>query len=230
MWTPFPVMPQYMALSSLKPSDKSTVTCECWSWWCSLRKRQRSQPVESAKKSTTSCSSCCQAFTRTPRSSSNTEGASVASGGILRRLSVIGNGPSSSSNASVGGTCNALGATRTQQILQENRLPCGLFPSQVSELLDRDITPNDYEMLLQLDDSLSRPTADRASLADSLRPALAQELLGEKCSICLQGFDERNENVSALPCGHAFHEECITKWLVESCKFCPLCGQLGVKS
>lgn len=223
MWTAFTAMPPSISLSSLKPSDKSIITCECWSW-CSLRKRQ---PVESAKKPT-SCCSCCQAFTR-PRSPPSSEGTSVASS-ILRRLSVIGNIPhSTSSNATnvEGGTCNAL-PTRTQQLVQENRLPCGLFASQVSELLDRDITPNDYEMLLLLDEALSRPTADRASLEESLRPASAQEFLGEKCSICLHEFDERNEEISALPCGHAFHQECITRWLLESCKFCPLCGQLGV--
>ncbi|CAJ1331425.1 unnamed protein product [Effrenium voratum] len=105
---------------------------------------------------------------------------------------------------------------------QEHRLPCGLLPSQVSELLDRDITPDDYEMLLQLDEALARPTADKHSLDKSLTP-VAKEVLGETCSVCLHAF-ERSDSVSALRCSHMFHEDCISKWLLERCAACPLCN------
>ncbi|CAL1152323.1 unnamed protein product [Cladocopium goreaui] len=106
---------------------------------------------------------------------------------------------------------------------QEHRLPCGLMPSQVSELLDRDITPDDYEMLLQLDDALSRPTADKQSLEKSLQSVRAKEVLDQMCSVCLHPF-ERNDAVSALPCSHIFHEDCISRWLLERCTSCPLCN------
>eukprot|EP00439_Symbiodinium_sp_Y106_P055850 s548_g7.t2 len=80
---------------------------------------------------------------------------------------------------------------------QEQRLPCGLMPSQVSELLDRDITPEDYEMLLQLDEALERPLPAKES--EKLQPvATTEEHLGETCAICLHAF-ERTDSLSALP-------------------------------
>jgi Ring finger domain len=42
------------------------------------------------------------------------------------------------------------------------------------------------------------------------------------CSICL-GEHEENETLVQLPCGHDFHEECITSWTSNHTK-CPLCN------
>jgi len=97
------------------------------------------------------------------------------------------------------------------------------MPSQVSELLDRDITPEDYEMLLQLDEALERPLPAKES--EKLQPvATTEEHLGETCAICLHAF-ERTDSLSALPCSHAFHEDCISKWMMQRCASCPLCGK-----
>lgn len=104
----------------------------------------------------------------------------------------------------------------------ETRLPCGLLPSQVSELLGRDLSPNDYELLLQLDESVARPTAKKASV-DSLDRRGDEDFLGETCVICLHAF-EMNDDVTALPCAHFFHRECVSKWLLERCRSCPICG------
>lgn len=41
----------------------------------------------------------------------------------------------------------------------------------------------------------------------------------KECSICL----EPNEESVRLPCGHFFHEDCISVWLLERCSECPLC-------
>lgn len=97
------------------------------------------------------------------------------------------------------------------------------MPSQVCELLDRDITPDDYEMLLQLDESVARSTASRAGV-ERLVPANEKDFLGESCSICLIAY-EPDDLVKALPCAHFFHQECIAKWLLERCRFCPLCSE-----
>jgi Ring finger domain len=42
------------------------------------------------------------------------------------------------------------------------------------------------------------------------------------CSICLGEYEE-NETLVQLPCGHDFHEECITSWTSNHTK-CPLCN------
>lgn len=45
----------------------------------------------------------------------------------------------------------------------------------------------------------------------------------EICSICLNN-STKNECVVKLPCGHEFHQNCITTWLEESSSNgCPLC-------
>lgn len=104
----------------------------------------------------------------------------------------------------------------------EKQLPCGLRPSEVADLLYREITPNDYETLLRLDDTVARPTVSADGL-DSLPMAPPADFLGEECAVCLASFEAADE-VSSLPCGHHFHRACIGKWLGECSRACPLCG------
>lgn len=42
-----------------------------------------------------------------------------------------------------------------------------------------------------------------------------------QCSICLDDF-EPDAPITTLPCGHEFHEKCVSDWLLE-CGLCPLC-------
>jgi hypothetical protein len=41
-----------------------------------------------------------------------------------------------------------------------------------------------------------------------------------ECSICLE---KCRINIEVLTCGHAFHIECIAKWLEQGCITCPMC-------
>lgn len=111
-----------------------------------------------------------------------------------------------------------LGGTSSGEV----RLPCGLFPSQVSDLLFRDITPNDYDLLLLLDEKISRPKANLRSV-EQLPAATAREFNGGVCSICLTNFDS-GDSVARTSCKHFFHRACIAKWLLEHSPACPLCG------
>ena len=45
----------------------------------------------------------------------------------------------------------------------------------------------------------------------------------EACSICLQDMDAKSR-ISRSPCGHYFHKECISKWIIERRITCPLCN------
>lgn len=110
----------------------------------------------------------------------------------------------------------------------EPRLPCGLSPSEVFDLLFREITPDDYETLLRLDETVSRPIASAASI-ESLPTACARDLLGEECAVCLAAF-ESQDLVATLPCRHHFHRSCIAKWLSECRRSCPLCGNDALPS
>jgi len=108
---------------------------------------------------------------------------------------------------------------------RDSRLACGLSSTEVFDLLFRDITPDDYETLLRLDESVdrSRSTAS-ASCISSLKKVPGKDLVGEMCSVCLVAFDD-NAVAAELPCGHHFHFDCVSKWLAECRSACPLCGE-----
>jgi len=100
-------------------------------------------------------------------------------------------------------------------------MPCGLTASEVYSLLSREIIPEDYELLLRLDESLPKRTVSVERFR-SLLPVACHEFNGGKCSVCLAGF-EHQDVVVALPCEHQFHRSCITTWLSEYRRTCPLC-------
>lgn len=166
-------------------------------------------------------------------------------GGVLLQCHFFGGGPatsrsSASSRPSGEGEADATGVappahscrrgagkTRSKRVAGQSsltadqRLPCGLFHSQVNELLDRDITPDDYELLLLLDDSVAKPVASKEDI-ESLPTRCAGEFLTESCSVCLVSF-EPEDSVTTLPCQHTFHRECIERWLTQRNRRCPLC-------
>lgn len=46
--------------------------------------------------------------------------------------------------------------------------------------------------------------------------------LDDQCSICLEEFESRLEEVTRMSCSHVYHAHCIVKWL-EYNRLCPLC-------
>jgi len=102
---------------------------------------------------------------------------------------------------------------------------------QVSDLLSRELTPEDYELLLRLDESVEqRPghTAD-ASRVDALSEHVVEsnEDVGFKCAVCFDVFVS-GELAKRLQCSHMFHTDCISMWLVHSKNSCPVCNAKAV--
>lgn len=44
----------------------------------------------------------------------------------------------------------------------------------------------------------------------------------EDCAVCLQDFGAEEDTLRAMPCSHAFHQDCIFSWLRVN-HVCPLC-------
>lgn len=44
----------------------------------------------------------------------------------------------------------------------------------------------------------------------------------DKCAVCLSQFRDREMAVLTSVCQHAFHERCVTRWLLQA-KSCPMC-------
>lgn len=101
-------------------------------------------------------------------------------------------------------------------------LACGLGEHEVVDLFYRDITPEDYDLLLRLDEMVPKRTA-KAENISHLRQRAPSERQHEVCGVCLVQFED-NDVVLAVSCPakHEFHRRCITKWLTECSKTCPI--------
>ncbi len=102
----------------------------------------------------------------------------------------------------------------------------GLTANQLLELQTRDLTPEDYELLLRLDESVKKKTLTKTQCASFPSRTLDEEgtkcFAGNPCSICFGDY-ECGEKVRTLPCDHTFHNECIDQWLTSSSISCPMC-------
>ena len=96
--------------------------------------------------------------------------------------------------------------------------------NKIADLQHRDINPEDYELLLMLDDSIAPKTVSTNFLT-ALRVVIVDEanLLGELCAICMDAY-QTSDKAKQLPCNHFFHQNCIDNWLSNASPNCPLDG------
>lgn len=107
-------------------------------------------------------------------------------------------------------------------------LPCGLFQHEVMDILHRDLTPEDFDMLNKLDERLPKRNIAQRSFVESLPQVAASAAGGAECGVCLQAIDPTvSARIVQLPCcRHAFHLHCISKWLTQCKNTCPFCSTL----
>ena len=91
------------------------------------------------------------------------------------------------------------------------------------ELQNREITPEDYDLLVQLDCSVKPKTLPKDWI-DSLRSDTVSSVLDDVCSICIENYTPGEER-KFLPCGHYFHGQCIQTWLSWTSDRCPIDGK-----
>ncbi|XP_078260688.1 LOW QUALITY PROTEIN: E3 ubiquitin-protein ligase ZSWIM2 [Rhinoraja longicauda] len=115
---------------------------------------------------------------------------------------------------------------RWRPLQQVSSVPLPL--AVINDLMNREIAPNDYNLLLQLDRNKS--TSVPGHVVQTLPMIIVNErsrllVPGQQCRVCLKAFRLRQE-VRCLPCQHKFHKECIDHWLLHECNSCPIDGQV----
>eukprot|EP00403_Amphidinium_massartii_P015484 CAMPEP_0178412360 /NCGR_PEP_ID=MMETSP0689_2-20121128/21976_1 /TAXON_ID=160604 /ORGANISM="Amphidinium massartii, Strain CS-259" /LENGTH=415 /DNA_ID=CAMNT_0020033607 /DNA_START=67 /DNA_END=1311 /DNA_ORIENTATION=- len=96
----------------------------------------------------------------------------------------------------------------------------------LQELQNRDIRPEDYDLLGRLDENIQKATLDGCQLKlfpTELFKAEAPSSPLESCGVCLVDFQDGEELRTLLPCKHRFHRDCIDYWLLERSTTCPMC-------
>jgi len=86
----------------------------------------------------------------------------------------------------------------------------------------RELTPEDYELLCLLDESVPKNGTAPQSLVARLPAVFARDCGVTKCHVCLAELPPLTRLVQ-LPCRHAFHPECASRWLTQFNASCPLC-------
>jgi len=99
-------------------------------------------------------------------------------------------------------------------------LACGLQQEQALDLMSRDLTPEDFEMLSKLDEGVAKRNIAEKSVVELL-PRVAAA--GKECGVCLGELDGKIDAIE-LPCKHVYHSACISKWLTTCKNACPMCS------
>jgi len=99
----------------------------------------------------------------------------------------------------------------------------GLSFAQIQDMANRELTPEDYELLLLLDSGLAKQTVSEDKLEALTETQYAGNTDTTDCTICMGPF-EIGETLKHLPCKHFFHSECVSTWLSKHSKTCPLCN------
>jgi hypothetical protein len=106
----------------------------------------------------------------------------------------------------------------------EDIAPCGLSYQQIQELMNRDLTAEDFALLLELDETVA-PITLSESVVDSYPVRVVEEgdcCLDDHCPICMSNYEVGEMLKKISSCGHEFHEHCISYWLRERSTMCPL--------
>lgn len=101
---------------------------------------------------------------------------------------------------------------RAQRAQRAQRLSGAIAGSIILDLLDGALRAGDNR----------QPPASEEAIAKLVRKPQITD--GASCPVCLMDFEECAEcdQMMVMPCGHCFHEHCLTKWL-RSHNTCPVC-------
>ena len=91
------------------------------------------------------------------------------------------------------------------------------FRNALLDLQFTEITPEHYELLLLLDESVAPKGLKQDAINALPRETAVQEVM---CTVCMDHI-ARGSALTRLTCGHEFHTQCIKQWFESSCR-CPV--------
>jgi len=99
----------------------------------------------------------------------------------------------------------------------------GLSMQQMLDMCNRDLTPEDYDLLLRLDEAVAKKTVKQETLTNLMEQIIDKEAqLAEVCTVCMFNY-ELGDRAKYLPCNHFFHVDCIVPYLSSYGQSCPVC-------
>lgn len=105
---------------------------------------------------------------------------------------------------------------------RDGHIPAAVSVRSLLDLQNRELTPEDYELLLMLDETVEKKKVSKDTFK-SFESATLTEDLPVDCPICMSPMST-GEKVTTLPCNHQYHTPCIEQWLTMSSPNCPLDG------
>lgn len=105
---------------------------------------------------------------------------------------------------------------------QTGAAPSRLSVQQLLDIQNRELTPEDYELLLMLDETVEKKKVSKDQFAGFHKEVLTADLPTD-CPVCMSPMAS-GETVTTLPCKHQYHTTCIEQWLTGSSPNCPLDG------
>ena len=110
----------------------------------------------------------------------------------------------------------------TQHIVNRKNLASGIN-ERLLELQDRDLAPEDYDLLLTLDDLIAHPTVNLEVLERLPTHTAMEDDRRDAFGVCIDAYKTGND-IRTLPCDYRFHSQCINQWLVTVSNRCSLDG------
>lgn len=105
---------------------------------------------------------------------------------------------------------------------REGHIPAAVSVRSLLDLQNRELTPEDYELLLMLDETVEKKKVSKDTFKSFDSATLTADLPVD-CPICMSPMST-GEKVTTLPCSHQYHTPCIEQWLTMSSPNCPLDG------
>ena len=111
-----------------------------------------------------------------------------------------------------------------------------MYERLLSILGGDEISPEDYDLLLQLDNNNARKTLDESEISNfpiiiiggdddssSLLCSSSTSTSSRKCEICLESWTDlpNGTEIRRLPCDHMFCKVCVDDWLTQRSHKCP---------